>query len=83
MQFRTNLLNDIPELQSISEQAFDNVVALASILLSESELISRNCADIYRHCARTAYMKYYYGYSSYYTYFVDYTVCVQEYYSCT
>ncbi len=82
-RYKTKVFNELPELKTISEQALEEVLTSAQNALSQQALSARNCSDIYRHCARAAYMKYYYGYYDYYAYYTQQTYCVYEYYRCT
>jgi len=82
--YKSNLLTDMPELNSITNQAFEQVFSLAINSLDNQELSSRNCAYQYYVCVYyNAYIKYFYGQISYNSYIAAYYACVQEYYRCT
>jgi len=76
------LLTDMPELNSITEQAFEDTFTLAIDLLDKQEVSLRNCSYQYSVCAYNAYYRYFYGYSSYNNYIAAYNACIQQYYSC-
>jgi len=81
-RYNTNLFNDMPELHSITEQAFVDAVSLALSLLGEKELISRSCINKYNDCAQVAFLRLHYGYTSVYSYYAEYVYCVYNYYRC-
>ncbi len=81
-RYKTNILSDLPELTSLKEQAFNEVITLAHDLLDKNKLAVRNCSHTYSICAYNAYYKYYYGYSDYNSYISEYYTCIQSYYRC-
>jgi len=80
--YKTNLLIDMPELNSISHQTFEDAFSLALNLLDKQTLSPRNCAYQYSICVYYPYINYYYGNISYNSYIAAYYACIQQFNRC-
>jgi len=79
---KTNLLTSMPELNSVTEQTFEEAFSFALNSLGTQELSPRNCANQYNICIYQPYINYYYGSISYNSYIAAYYACIQQYYWC-